>query len=52
MDPRSYGPQIFPSAALVRKRWEERLDRLPPPVRQPAPRPSDEVREDREERGA
>lgn len=41
MDPRSYGPQIFPSAPLVRKRIEAHIDELPP-VRAPKP-PRQEV---------
>lgn len=48
MDPRSYGPQIFPSAPLVRKRWEARLDQLPP-LRDPEPRPARPERGEREE---
>lgn len=49
MDPRSYGPQIFPSALLVRKRMEAHIDELPP-IRAPKPRP--EAPREKEGRGA
>lgn len=48
MDPRSYGPQIFPSAPLVRKRMEAEIDKLPP-VCEPA-EPLKESTVEREER--
>ncbi len=31
MDRRTYGPEIYPHASVLRKRWAERLDRLPAP---------------------
>ena len=51
MDPRTYGPQIFPSAPLVRKRLEARLDQLPP-ERDPARRPERREVDDAEDPGA
>lgn len=49
MDPLSYGPQIFPSAPLVRKRMEAHIDELPP-VRASKPRP--EAPREKEDGGA